>query len=389
MLKIKDILWQGKVALVRADLNVPIEKGVIKDATRIKRSLATFEYIIGQGGICTIMSHLGRPEGYNKDYSLKPIAKMLEDFLDKKVLLLNDFDSDIELSNDYIYLYENTRFFSGETTNSEVLSKKMSSCCDVYVMDAFASSHRMHASTYGVMNFSKEACVGFLLDSEVAAIKDLFLAPKRPVLAVVGGAKITGKIDLLDSLLDFVDVLAVVGGMANTFLKAKSYNIGKSLCENDKVSLAKKLSDRAASKGVVLYLPHDFIVANPDNNIDSIEKNKNEIIDGDIIYDVGSGTCLALEEIIKNSSTVIWNGPLGMFENRLYSKGSLFFAKTLAGSDAYSIIGGGDTLRVVAEAGVVDYISYTSTGGGAFLDLLANRSLPALDLLKTKVINDA
>ncbi|MBT4884527.1 MAG: phosphoglycerate kinase [Legionellales bacterium] len=389
MLNIKDIAWQGKVALVRADLNVPIEKGVIKDTTRIKRSLATLEYILSQGGVCTIMSHLGRPAGYDEQCSLQPIANMLATFIGKKVLLLKDFDSDKKLNPDHVYLYENTRFFAGEAENNDNLSKKMASCCDVYVMDAFASSHRKHSSTYGIMSFAKECCAGFLLESEVAAISGLFLAPKRPVLAVIGGAKITGKIDLLDSLLEFIDILVVVGGMANTFLKAKSYNIGKSLCEDDKVGLAKNIIDRAASKGVVLYLPHDFIIASPESDIEAVQKEKNEIADGDIIYDIGSGTCAALENILNNSSTVIWNGPLGMFENKLYAQGSLFFAKVLAASQAYSVVGGGDTLRVITEAGVMDSISYASTGGGAFLDLLANRSLPALDLLNKKVMDDA
>ena len=384
MLYLDDLDVSKKVVLVRADLNVPLENGVIKDATRVTRSLPTLRHIIDNGGVCTVMSHLGRPKEHSPEFSLAPVASLLSELLGKPVKIIKQFGAEDSFSPDFVYLYENTRFYPGEDTNSPELAKLMGESCDIYVMDAFASSHREHASTFGVIDYAPISCSGFLFKEEIAAISELFHAPLRPVVAIIGGAKISSKIGLIDSLIDIVDVLVVVGGMANTFLKARGFEVGDSLCEDDQLEVARKIEVTAADKGVVTYLPQDFIIANKAQSITADYKALTEIEFGDIIYDVGKQTITALEAIISKANTILWNGPLGMFENKLYANGSLELAQIITRSDAKTIVGGGDTIRVLEEAGLIDKVSYASTGGGAFLDYLGNRKLPALEKLTRK-----
>lgn len=381
MLSLNDVSFSGKVALIRSDLNVPIENGVIKDSTRIVRSLPSLKHVIDKGGVCTIMSHLGRPKSYDKEFSLAPVAAELESLLGMPVILLDSFDAKRNLTSDNVYLYENTRFFSGETNNDIALAKDMGSCCDIYIMDAFASSHRKHASTYGVMDFAPISCAGVLFSDEIKNISQVFNSPIRPMVAVIGGAKISSKIGLLDSLLDVVDILVIVGGMANTFLKSSGCNIGKSLCEDDQLEVARKLKEKATENGVVIYLPQDFIIANDSKKIQSFNKNIKDVESEDVIFDVGDATLKSLEAIVSKSGLILWNGPLGMFENKLYAKGSVEFARLVTSSSAVTIVGGGDTLRVINETNLLSKVSYASTGGGAFLDFLGNRTLPSLEKL--------
>ena len=385
---IDTIDWRDKVALIRADFNVPLADSQVQDTTRIERALPTIEAILQQGGTVSIMTHLGRPKGVDAAYSVQPVAESLSALLHMPVEVLSDFDPEHTKVPNTIYLYENTRFFPGETRNDPVLAQRMAACCDVWVMDAFATAHRAHASTMGVLSYAKEACAGILFTEELTAINRLFDAPERPILAVVGGAKVSGKIDLLTSLLEWCDVIAVVGAMANTFLYAKGQEVGRSLYEPEQVELARSIMQQAMEKGVVIYLPQDYIVATEAGE-KAIQKGIAEIDSTDCIYDVGPQTLMALNTLAVHSKTLIWNGPLGWFENPLYSHGSYAFAKTVAASSSYSVVGGGDTIRVLTESTGLSGVSYISTGGGAFLALLAHRTLPIIEALSTGVAQHA
>jgi len=381
---IDHIDWYGKVALIRADFNVPLADGQVQDTTRIERALPTIEAILQKGGTVSILTHLGRPKGIEPAYSVQPVADCLSALLHKPVEVLSDFDPEHTKTPNTIYLYENTRFFPGETRNDPELAERMAACCDVWVMDAFATAHRAHASTMGALSYAKEACAGILFAEELTAISRLFDAPGKPILAVVGGAKVSGKIDLLTSLLEWCDVIAVVGAMANTFLYAKGQEVGRSLYEPEQVELARSIMQQAMEKGVVIYLPQDYIVATESGD-KSLQKGVAEIHPTDSIYDVGPQTLMALNTLATHSQTLIWNGPLGWFENPLYSHGSYAFAKSVAASSSYSIVGGGDTIRVLTESTGLSGVSYVSTGGGAFLALLAHRTLPIVEALSIGV----
>lgn len=380
--------WQGKVALIRADFNVPIVDNQVQDSTRIERALPTIKAILQRGGIVSIMTHIGRPSGVDAAYSVQPVAETLSALLQKPVEVLSDFDTTHQKRPDTIYLYENTRFFSGETCNDDGLAQRMAACCDVWVMDAFATAHRAHASTMGILSFVKVACVGYLFAEELQAISCLFDTPEKPILAVIGGAKVRGKMDLLAALLEWCDVIAVVGAMANTFLYAKGQEVGRSLYEPDQVALAQSIMQQATEKGVVIYLPQDYVVV-AETNEQPEQKTAAEICATDCIYDVGLQTLSALETLATHAQTIVWNGPLGWFENPLYSHGSYTFAKTVATTSAYSVVGGGDTIRVLTESTGLNSVSYISTGGGAFLALLAQRTLPIVEALSTGVTQHA
>ena len=377
---IDTIDWSGKVALIRADFNVPLDDGAVQDSTRIERALPTIEAILQRGGTVSIMTHIGRPKGVDAAYSVQPVAEVLSALLHSPVVVLSDFDPAYRHESQTIYLYENTRFFPGETRNDPALAQRMAACCDVFVMDAFATAHREHASTMGVLSAAKETCAGYLLAEECQAITPLFDAPQKPVLAVVGGAKIGSKIDLLVSLLEWCDVIAVVGAMANTFFYAAGQEVGQSLYEPEQVALARSIMQKAMEKGVVIYLPQDYIVASAAGE-KSVHKVAADVEPGDSIYDIGPETLAALNTLVSHAHTLIWNGPLGWFENPLYAEGSYAFAKMVASSNCYSVVGGGDTIRVLTESKAVEGISYISTGGGAFLALLAHRTLPIVEAL--------
>jgi phosphoglycerate kinase len=380
--------WHGKVALIRADFNVPLADNQVQDATRIERALPTIEAILQRGGIVSIMTHLGRPKGVDAAFSVRPVADRLSALLQKPVEVLADFDAAHPKTSDTVYLYENTRFFPGETRNDPALAQQMAACCDVWVMDAFATAHRAHASTMGVLSYAKEACAGYLFAEELTAISRLFDAPEKPIVAVVGGAKISGKIDLLASLLEWCDVIAIVGAMANTFHYAKGQSVGQSLYEPEQAALARSIMQRAMEKGVVIFLPQDHVVASEAMEA-PVCKAISQVQETDRIYDVGPQTLQALDTLVTHAKTVIWNGPLGWFENPLYSHGSYGFAKIVAANNVYSVVGGGDTIRVLTESTGLDSVSYVSTGGGAFLALLAHRTLPIVEALSTGVAQHA
>lgn len=380
MHSIKNIDLKGKRVLVRSDLNVPIADGKVADDTRIKASMATYQHILNAGGSLAIMSHLGRPKLPVKDpreFSLAPLLPVLSEMLGAEVVLLSEFRRAPD--DGKVYLYENTRLMEGEKNCEPQLSESMASCADVVVMDAFASCHRQDASTYGVLEYAKEFTMGLLLEREVKVLSDLMEAPERPMVAVVGGAKISGKIDVLLSLLDEVDFMVVVGAMANTFLAASGYNVGRSLYEEDKLKLAKEILNAKTP----VYMPEDVIVMQEDETIAC--KDIGDIADSDVIYDVGYKTINYFAQILSTTKTLIWNGPFGKYEDRRFATGGIEFAKTVALSEVTCIAGGGDTISVIKAAGVYDDISYISTGGGAFLSLLEGKKLPCLGKLYGKL----
>lgn len=371
---------KNKRVLVRSDLNVPIIKGMVADDARIKASIPTYQHILQAGGKLAIMSHLGRPDlttNNNSEFSLAPLVPVLAEMLCKEVELLAEFVPGLDPNK--VYLYENTRLVAGEKKCCPQLSKQMAGCADVFVMDAFASCHRQDASTYGILEYANEFCAGLLLAREVEVLSRLLDSPKRPMMAVIGGAKISGKIDVIMSLLEIVDNLVVVGAMANTFLAAAGYNIGRSLYEKDKVDLAANILAAAIDKKVSCYLPEDVVVMSEDKEVKC--KDVADVNGSDTIYDIGDKSIRHLENILGKTKTLIWNGPLGKYEDERFAQGGIKFAKIVARSHVNSIAGGGDTISVIKAAGVYDGISYISTGGGAFLALLEEKQLPCLEKL--------
>jgi phosphoglycerate kinase len=387
MYTLRDIELKNRRVLVRSDLNVPILNGSIVDDSRIKASLATYQYILAQGGSLAIMSHLGRPNVATNstnnagEFSLAPIVPVLAELLGKEVELILNFVPSFSMDPSKVYLYENTRLIAGEKSCCPQLAQNMASCCDIFVMDAFASCHRQDASTYGILEYADQFCAGFLLEMEVSALSKLINNPDRPTMAVIGGAKISGKIDIIMSLLEDIDCLVVVGAMANTFLAASGLNIGKSLYEKDKLGAANNILTAAKAQKVSFYMPQDVIVMQADESIKC--KDVENVADSDIIYDIGTKSLECLEKMLVKAKTLIWNGPLGKYEDPRFALGGISFAKMVALSNIHSIAGGGDTIGVIKAAGVYDKVSYISTGGGAFLSLLENKKLPCLEKIYT------
>ena len=376
----RDLELKNKRVLVRSDLNVPIVNGRVADDARIKASIPTYQHILAKGGQLAIMSHLGRPDLSAKntaEFSLAPLVPILAQMLDKEVELLPEFVPGLDPNK--VYLYENTRLMAGEKSCCPQLAKNMASCADIFIMDAFASCHRQDASTYGILEYVPEYSAGLLLAREVEVLSGLLNSPKAPVMAVIGGAKISGKIDVIMSMLDIVDSLVVVGAMANTFLAAAGYNVGQSLYEKDKVELALDILTVAKKKQVSCYLPEDVVVMNADEEV--ICKDVADVKSCDTIYDIGDESLCHLENILGKTKTLMWNGPLGKYEDERFAQGGIKFAKIVAKADVNSIAGGGDTISVIKAAGVYADISYISTGGGAFLSLLEDKKLPCLEKL--------
>ncbi len=385
LIKIADIDLSGKRVLIREDYNVPIKDGVVEDNTRIRVSLITLQQILDANAKIMIISHLGRPsEGaFDDAFSLQPVATCLSELLDKDISLIKDWLDGINLDKEDIVLCENVRFETGEIENDDDLARKMAKLCDVYVNDAFATAHRAQASTYGVAKYAPVACAGPLLITELKALTKALRDPATPLVAIVGGAKVSTKLTILESLLEKVDQLIVGGGIANTFLKAAGNNIGNSLHEPDLVNVAKKLMETANQLGKDIPLPTDVICAKEFNeNAEAITKSISEIGDDDLIMDVGPETSKQITSIISSAGAIVWNGPLGVFEFEQFSNGSRVLAEAVANSDAFSIAGGGDTLSAISKFGVSENISYISTGGGAFLEFLEGKKLPAVAILE-------
>lgn len=386
---LKDIDIEGKRVLIRVDFNVPVdEHNNISDDRRIRSALPTINYCIDHNACSiTLITHFGRPKGrYDEKYSLKHIRKRVERLLNKKVAFIEDFEASKDeiasCSLERVFLLENIRFNEGEKQNDSELSKKLASICDVYVNDAFGASHRKHASTFGITNFVKTKVAGFLMHKEIAAFSKALEEPVRPIALVVGGAKISSKITLLEAVLQKVDKLIIGGAMSNTFLKALGYEMQSSLYEEDFVHTASDVLKQAKENGVKIYLPVDLVIT------DSIEKPidvkvvpAQDILEGFSAVDIGGATVKLFSEAIGLSNTIIWNGPMGIYEIDKFSKGTFKLASAIADSYAYTIVGGGDTADAVDKCGESANFSFISTGGGASLELLEGKILPGFENL--------
>jgi len=382
-----DLNLEGKRVLVREDLNVPIHDGEITSDARLEAALPTIEKILEKGGAVMLMSHLGRPtEGEeSEEFTLAPAAVWLSNRLGKPVSLVKNWINGVEIQPGEVKLLENVRFLSGEKGNDEALSQKMANLCDVYVMDAFATAHRKAASTYGVGMVAKEVAAGTLLEKELNALTKVIQSPASPMVAIVGGAKVSTKLTVLNALMDKVDQLITGGGITNTLLLAKGYNVGNSLVEIDLVAEAKKLLQRAQAEGKEIPLPIDVVVGKAFSaDTEVVIKSIDDIEADDMIMDIGPQTSELYSKIMANAKTVVWNGPVGVFEFANFADGTKKLGEAIAKSDAFSIAGGGDTVAAVEEFGLKDDISYISTGGGAFLELLEGKVLPAVEMLEKR-----
>ena len=383
---LKDIDVAGKTVLIRVDMNVPLNDGVITDDTRIRASLPSIEYCLERGAGVVLMVHLGRPkEGILKpEDNVLPIAKRLSELLDQNIEIADHWrDVKPTPKAGQVVMLQNVRVNVGEKANDPELGKAYAALCDVFVFDAFGAAHRAQASTHAVAQFAPVACAGLLLSAELDALSLAIEHPKPPVVAIVGGSKVSTKLTILESLSQKVDQLIVGGGIANTFLMAKGHNVGKSLAEADLVEEAKKIIASIEAKGGSVPLPTDVVVATSfSTDAEAVIKDISEVGDDDMILDIGPNSQKVLADIIAGAGTVVWNGPVGVFEFDQFASGSKALAEAIANSDAFSIAGGGDTLAAIAKFGVTDQISYISTGGGAFLAFLEGKELPAVAVLQ-------
>jgi len=385
LLNMKDVDLKGKRVLIREDLNVPLKNGAITSDARIRAALPTIEYALSQGALVMVASHLGRPdEGIITDeLSLAPIAERMQELLGKPVDLAQNWLKGVTPVQDQVILLENVRFNRGEKSNSDELSQEMAALCDVFVMDAFATAHRAEASTCGIAEHVAVACMGPLLSLELSTITKLLDNPKKPVVAIVGGSKVSTKLALLDNLSKKVDALIVGGGIANTFLAAEGYSVGKSLYEPDLIDEAERLMKEANENAVEIPLPTDVVVADRMSaTAESYIQLVADIDEDEKALDVGPDTIRTYVKLIKSAGTIVWNGPVGAFEIEQFSKGTKILALAVADSDAVSVAGGGDAIAAIDHYNVRDKISYISTGGGAFLALLEGKELPAITALE-------
>ncbi len=385
LVKISDLDLSGKTVLIREDYNVPIKDGLVSSDTRIRATLPTLMQVLEAGAKIILVSHLGRPVAgeYDEAYSLAPVAKCLSDFLGIEVPLIKDWTDGIDMTNHRVVLCENVRFEKGETKNDDALARKMAQLCQVYINDAFATAHRAQASTHGVAKYAAVSAAGPLLINELKALTKALREPESPVIAIVGGAKVSSKLTILESLSEKVDQLIVGGGIVNTFLKSAGYEIGKSLYEPDLVDVASKLMQEAEKNGCQIPLPIDVVCGKEfDESTAAVTKPVSEVEADDMIMDVGPETSQQLNDIITKAKTIVWNGPLGVFEFDQFSQGTKNLADAIANSNAYSIAGGGDTIAAISKFNVEDKISYISTGGGAFLEFLEGKKLPAIEILE-------
>jgi len=387
VLRFADLDVHGRRVLIRQDLNVPVENGRVTSDQRIVASIPTLKLALKKGAAVMVMSHLGRPkEGqWSEADSLAPVATRLSELLGIDVPLLRDWVDGVTVQPGQLVLLENCRMNVGEAKDDEALSRKYAALCDVFVMDAFGTAHRAQASTHGVIRFAHTACAGPLLSAELDALAKALEHPARPLLAIVAGSKVSTKLELLASLINKVDQLIVGGGIANTFLAASGYPVGKSLYEPDLVDTAKQIMAAAKARGAEIPLPVDVVVAPEFNaNAPATVKPVAEVGATDLILDIGPETAKAYAARILQVGTVVWNGPVGVFEFDAFGHGTEALAKAIAASNAFSIAGGGDTLAAIDKYGVVDQVSYISTGGGAFLEFLEGKELPAVTALKAR-----
>jgi len=383
VLKMSELELSGKRVLIREDLNVPIKAGKVSSDARIRACLATIEMALSSGAKVMLMSHLGRPsEGeYDQQYSLAPVAEHLSGLLNRPVPLIKDWlDTDIKLADGELVLLENVRFNIGEKSDDESLARKMAALCDVFVMDAFGTAHRAQASTHGVAKFADVACAGPLLAGELEALGKALDKPQSPMVAIVGGSKVSTKLEVLNALSAKVDRLIVGGGIANTFLAAAGFPVGKSLCEHDLIPLAKELMAKTD-----IPLPTDVVVATEfSESATAIVKNVTDVAADDMILDIGPESAKALALLLQDAKTIIWNGPVGVFEFEQFSGGTKAISMAIASNQGFSIAGGGDTLAAVDKYDIEAQVSYISTGGGAFLEFVEGKALPAVAMLQSR-----
>ncbi|WP_074013450.1 phosphoglycerate kinase [Candidatus Sodalis sp. SoCistrobi] len=382
VIKMTDLDLAGKRVFIRSDLNVPVKDGKVTSDARIRASLPTIEAALKQGARVMVTSHLGRPtEGeYNAEFSLQPVVDYLKDKLSAPVRLAKDYLDGVDVAEGELVVLENVRFNKGEKKDDEALAKKYAALCDVFVMDAFGTAHRAQASTHGVGKFAAVACAGPLLFNELDALGKALDNPARPMVAIVGGSKVSTKLTVLDSLSKIADQLIVGGGIANTFVAAQGHNVGKSLYEADLIPEAKRLLENSD-----IPVPTDVRVATEfSETATATLKSASEIQDNEQILDLGDVSAARLAEILKNAKTILWNGPVGVFEFANFRKGTEVVARAIADSEAFSIAGGGDTLAAIDLFGIADQISYISTGGGAFLEFVEGKKLPAVVMLEER-----
>ena len=379
---------KGKRVLIRADLNVPVKDGKVTSDARISASMPTFEHCIKAGAKVMVMSHLGRPtEGeYSEENSLKPVADDMSKKLGKPVRLIKDWvNGGFDVNEGELVLLENCRFNKGEKKNNDDLAKKYAALCDVFVMDAFGTAHRAEGSTHGVAKYAPVACAGILLTEELDALNKALANPKRPMVAIVGGSKVSTKLTVLESLSEKVDQLVVGGGIANTFLAASGKNIGKSLAEADLIPTAKSLMDKMQKRGATIPIAVDVVVGKKfDANEPAVLKDAGAVADDDMIFDIGPKSAQELADIIMKAGTVVWNGPVGVFEFDQFGAGTKKIADAIANTQAFTLAGGGDTIAAIQKYNIFDKVSYISTAGGAFLEYLEGKVLPAVAILEER-----
>ena len=390
---IEDIKVSGKKVLVRCDFNVPLKDGTITDENRLLGALPTIKYLMDNGGRVILCSHLGKPKGPDAKFTLAPVAKRLSELLDKEVVFAADDEvvgvnarkAVSEMKDGDVVLLENTRFRAEESKNGEAFSKDLSELCDVYVNDAFGTAHRAHSSTEGVTQFVDTAVAGYLINKELKFLGEAVNNPVRPFVAILGGAKVSDKINVINALLDKVDTLIIGGGMSYTFLKAMGYTVGTSLLEEDKVDYAKDMMDKAKEKGVELLLPVDNVVADKFSaDAEPVTTEDQNIPEGYMGLDIGPKSAKLYADAVKGAKTVIWNGPMGVFEFENFAKGTIAVAEAMAEADATTVIGGGDSAAAVNILGFGDKMSHISTGGGASLEFLEGKVLPGIAALNDK-----
>ena len=392
-IKMTDLDLRGKRVFIRADLNVPVANGKVTSDARITASMPTIEFALKAGAKVMVTSHLGRPEEgvYSEENSLQPVADVMAEKLGKPVRLVKNWlapnapaDS-LTVEDGQLILLENCRFNAGEKKNNDALAKQYAALCDVFVMDAFGTAHRAEASTHGIAKFAPVACAGILLSEELEALTKALLNPKRPMVAVVGGSKVSTKLSVLESLSDKVDQLVVGGGIANTFLRAAGKSVGKSLCEDDLVPVAKALMEKMAARGAAVPIAVDVVCGKHfDANEPACQKSAEEVDDDDMIFDIGPASAQALVDVLNNAGTIVWNGPVGVFEFDQFGEGTKTLAHAIADSQAFTLAGGGDTIAAIQKYGIESKINYISTAGGAFLEFLEGKTLPAVEILEQR-----
>lgn len=390
VIKMADLDLAGKRVLIREDLNVPVKNGKVTSDARLRAALPTIQLALDKGAKVMVCSHLGRPEEgvYDAEFSMQPVVEYLQNALSAPVRLAAEYLDGIEVAAGEVVVFENVRFNQGEGKNDETLSRKLAALCDVFVMDAFGTAHRAQATTHGVARFAAVACAGPLLAAELDALAAALKNPKRPLVAIVGGSKVSTKLTVLESLSGIVDQLVVGGGIANTFIAANGFSVGKSLCENDLIPEAQRLMAAATANGGHIPVPTDVVTGKAFSE-DAVAELKQvaDISTDDMVFDIGPDSTAALVNILKNAGTIVWNGPVGVFEFEQFSAGTKAIAEAIAQSNAFSIAGGGDTLAAIDKYGVAEQISYISTGGGAFLEFLEGKTLPAVEILQQRALN--